>query len=119
MRTRPANGYAGHDAFVATSRPMPELQAHFDEFRVVVVRHIRELNAARPESQTTEWYLLRYLRRVHKKTVVSTSPREVDNTIRALIRFYLDAVGEDTLLEHRIKEVLASHRRSLRLERRG
>ena len=97
---------------------MPELQAHFDEFRIVVVRHIRELDAAGPDTHSTEWFLLKYLRRVHSKTVVSTSPREVENTIRALIRFYLDTVDEGTPLEQRIKEVLASHRRSLRLERR-
>ncbi len=98
---------------------MPELQTHFDEFRVVVVRHIRELDAAGAELQSTEWYLLKYLRRVHKKTVASTSPREVENTIRALLRFYVDQVDKGTLLEQRVKEVLASHRRSLRLERRS
>ena len=97
---------------------MPELQAHFDEFRVVVVRNIRELDAVGPDLQSTEWYLLKYLRQIHRKTVVSTSPREVENTIRALIRFYLDGVEEGTALEQRVKEVLASHRRSLRLERR-
>jgi hypothetical protein len=98
---------------------MPELQTHFDEFRVLVVRHIRELDAAGPDLQSTEWYLLKYLRRIHGKTVASTSPREVDNTIRALIRFYLDAVDQGTPLEQRVREVLASHRRSLRLERRA
>jgi|TARA_R110002096_G_scaffold22675_27_gene72805 methyl coenzyme M reductase alpha subunit len=97
---------------------MPELQAHFDEFRVLLVRHIRELDARDPDSQSTEWYLLKYLRRVHRKTVVSTSPREVENTIRALIRFYLDGVDAGTPLEQRVKDVLAAHRRSLRLERR-
>lgn len=97
---------------------MPELQAHFDEFRVLLVRHIRELDAGGHDSQSTEWYLLKYLRRVHRKTIVSTSPREVENTIRALIRFYLDGVDDGTPLAERVKDVLAAHRRSLRLERR-
>ncbi len=95
-----------------------ELQAHFDEFRVVLVRHIKELSALRPDAQTTEWYLLRYMRRIHAKVRVSTSPREVENTMRALIRFYLDAVEEGTELEQRCKELLKFHRRSMRLERR-
>ena len=66
---------------------MDELQTHFDEFRVVLVRNIKELTARHPDEQTTEWYLLKYLRRIHRKVIVSTSPREIENTIRALIRF--------------------------------
>jgi hypothetical protein len=96
-----------------------ELQTHFDEFRIVVVEQIGELTALRPEAQTTEWYSLKCLRRVHKKVIVSTSPREVENTIRALIRFYLDAIDEGSELELRCKNVLQSHRCSLRLERRA
>jgi hypothetical protein len=96
-----------------------ELQAHFDEFRLVVVRQIKELKALGPGAQTTEWYLLRYMQRIHAKVVVSNSPRDVENTIRALIRFYLDAVDEGSELEERCKEVLKFHRRSLRLERRN
>jgi len=95
-----------------------ELQTHFDEFRVVVSKHIKELQAEQPETQTTAWYLLKYLRRVHNKTAVSTSPREVENTVNALLRFYLDAIDEDSHLDLRVKEVLKFHRRSLRLERR-
>lgn len=98
---------------------MIELQAHFDDFRVVVVRHIKELTARGPEPHTVEWYLLRYVRRIHKKIDVSLSPREVENSIRALIRFYVDEIDEGSELEQRCKDILASHRRSLRLERRG
>lgn len=98
---------------------MAELQTNFDEFRVVLVRHIQELTAARPDAQSTDWYLLKYLRRIHRKVVVSTSPREVDNTMRALIRFYLDAIDEGSELEVRCTELLKFHRRSLRSERRN
>jgi hypothetical protein len=95
-----------------------ELQAHFDEFRLVVVRQIRELSRRRPADQSTEWYLLKYLRRIHAKVAVSTSPRDVENAVRALMRFYLDTVEDGSELEMRCKEVFKSHRRSLRLERR-
>jgi|TARA_B110000263_G_C14793251_1_gene278540 hypothetical protein len=97
---------------------MAELQSHFDEFRVVLVAQIRELTASQPEIQTTAWYLLKYFRRIHKKVAVSTSAREVENTIRALIRFYVDKIDEGSDLDLRCKNVLHSHRRSLRLERR-
>jgi hypothetical protein len=96
---------------------MAELQPHFDEFRVVLVRHIKELTATRPEAQTTEWYLLKYMRRIHRKVNVSTSPREIENTIRALIRFYLDAIDDGSELDERCREVLKFHHRSLRLQR--
>jgi hypothetical protein len=95
-----------------------ELQAHFDEFRIVLQKHIRELRTADPEDQSTAWYLLKYLLRIHKKVVISTSPREVENTIRALLRYYLDAIDEGSNLEERIKEILMFYHRSLRLERR-
>ena len=96
---------------------MTELQSHFDEFRLVLVAQIRELSALEPEHQTTVWYLLKYFRRIHKKVTVSTSARGVENTIRALIRFYVDKIDEGSELEERCKHVLRSHRRSLRLDR--
>ena len=98
---------------------MIELQTHFDAFRMVVVEQIRELTALRSEAQTTEWYFLKYLRRVHKKVIVSTSPREIENTIRALIRFHFDAIGGGSELGLGCKNVLQFHRRSLRLEHRA
>ena len=96
---------------------MAELQTSFDEFRVVLVGHINELTAERPEEQSTAWYLLKYLRRIHREVVVSTSPRECESTIRALIRFYLEAIDEGSALESRCMEVLKFHRRFLRPER--
>ena len=98
---------------------MDELQTHFEEFRLVLVRNIKELTARRPDEQTTEWYLLKYMRRIYRKVIVSTSPREIENTMRALIRFYLDAIEEGSELEARCHEVLGSHRRALRLQRRN
>lgn len=96
---------------------MAELQSHFDEFRLVLVAQIRELTASQPDYQSTAWYLLKYFRRIHKKVGISTSAREVENTIRALIRFYVDKIDEGSELDERCKDVLRSHRRSLRLER--
>ena len=96
---------------------MTELQSHFNEFRLVLVAQIRELSAFEPEHQTTAWYLLKYFRRIHKKVTVLTLAREVENTVRALIRFYVDKIDEGSELEERCKHLLRSHRRSLRLER--
>ncbi|MDA0824134.1 MAG: hypothetical protein O3C28_17185 [Proteobacteria bacterium] len=96
-----------------------ELQTHFDDFRTVVAAQIKELVALGPKAGTTEWYLLKYFRRIHKKVTVSTSAREVENSIRALIRFYLDAIDEGSELELRCKTILQSHNRALRFDRRS
>ena len=98
---------------------MDELQTNSEEFRVVLVRNIKELTARRPDEQTTEWYLLKYMRRIYRKVIVSTSPREIENTIRALIRFDLDDIEEGSELEARRHEVLGSHRRALCLQRQN
>lgn len=98
---------------------MAELQTHFDEFRLVLVEQIRTLNSSDPQAYTTPWFLLKYFKRIHKKVTVSTSPREVENTIRALIRFYVDSIDKDSKLDEAVKAVLRSHRRSLQLDRRG
>jgi hypothetical protein len=100
------------------SRHVAELQRHFDDFRIVVATQIKELVARGPITDTTQWYLLKYFRRIHKKVVVSNSAREVENPIRALIRFYVDSIDERSELEQRCKKVLQSHKRALRLERR-
>jgi len=116
---RMENSAAAASASDGSLRAVAELQVPFDEFRIVLVRQIKELTADRPAAQSTAWYLLKYLRRIHAKVVVSTSPREVDSTIRGLLRFYLDAVDKGSDLETRCKEVLRYHRRSLRLQRRN
>jgi hypothetical protein len=94
-----------------------ELQTHFDEFRLVVATQIKELVALRPDADTTEWYLLKYFRRIHKKVIVSNSAREIENPMCALIRFYVDSIDEGSELEQRCKRVLQSHNRALRLDR--
>ena len=90
----------------------------FDEFRLVVAKHVKELTNAGLIDQSTDWYCLKYLRRVQRRINQSSSPRDVENTIRALIRFYLDSIDEKSPLGDRCQEVLYYHRRALRLEKR-
>ena len=41
-------------------------EIYFGDFRVVVNRHIKEIEADNPESHSIEWFLLKYLRRIVK-----------------------------------------------------
>jgi hypothetical protein len=91
-------------------------EIHFSEFRQAVIRHIREIEAGNPEYQSTEWFLLRYLRRIEKTTLPPASPGRVENSMRALIRFYVDMIEEKSLLGERCRQVSAEYRKVLRAD---
>lgn len=87
---------------------------YFGEFRQIVIRHIKEIEAEQPEYQSTEWFLLRYLRRIEKNTEPPSSSGKVDNSIRALIRFYVDMIEEQSLLGERCRMINEEYRKALR-----
>ncbi len=89
-------------------------EIHFGEFRQVVIRQIREIEAERPEYQSTEWYLLRYLRRIERTTLPPASPGRVENSVRALVRFYVDSIEEKSVLGERCRQVSAEYRKVTR-----
>ena len=91
-------------------------EIYFGELRVYVIEHIREIEAGDPEYQSTEWYLLRYLKRIEKKTNPPTSPGQVENSIRALIRFYVDMIEEQSELGERCRMINEAYRKALRRE---
>ena len=90
---------------------------YFGEFRQTVITHIRAIESTRPEFQSTEWYLLRYLSRIEKSTNPPASPGRVDNSIRALIRFYVDQVDEYSELGEICRQVNTAYRQALRRDR--
>lgn len=87
---------------------------YFGDFRVYVIEHIKAIEAKKPEYQSIEWFLLRYLRRLEKKSNSSTTSGEVEGCIRGLIRFYVDMVDEDSELGDRCKKVYKKYRETLR-----
>ena len=89
-------------------------EIYFGEFRLVVIQHIREIEAINPAYQSTEWFLLRYLNRVVKTTEPPTSNGRVENSIRALIRFYVDMIEEQSELGQRCRMINEQYRKALR-----
>ena len=95
------------------------IQAQFDDFRDLVTHHVRELEAEDPAFQSTPWYFLRYLKRVSTTAAEASHAREVENSIRALIRFYVDSVDEKSPLQLRFEQVLEYHNRAMRYQHPG
>jgi hypothetical protein len=90
-------------------------EIYFGEFRLIVIQHIREIEAENPPYQSTEWFLLRYLKRIEKTTEPPASPGKVDNSIRALIRFYVDMVEEQSRHGECCRKINEEYRKTLRM----
>lgn len=90
-------------------------EIYFGEFRLVLIQHIREIEAVNPPYQSTEWFLLRYLKRIEKTVEPPASPGRVDNSIRALIRFYVDMIDEQSQLGERCRIINEEYRKTLRM----
>lgn len=94
-------------------------EIYFGEFRLRVIQHIREIEADEPEYQSTEWYLIKYLKRIVKTADPPASRGRVDNSMRALIRFYVDMVEERSDLGERCRMINEEYRKTLRNEQDG
>ena len=87
---------------------------YFGDFRVYVIGHIKAIETQNPEYQSTEWFLLRYLSRLEKRSNPPTTAGKVEGCIRGLIRFYVDMIDEDSELGDRCKKIYAKYRETLR-----
>ena len=89
-------------------------EIYFGDFRIYVIEHIRAIEAQSPKFQSTEWFLLRYLRKIEKNSNPPTTHGRVEGCMRGLIRFYVDVIDEDTELGDRCKKIYAEYRKTLR-----
>lgn len=87
---------------------------HFDSLRVKVNEQIRLISADDPGAYSTEWFLLRYLRRIVKTTTPPARPGQVEGTVRSLVRFYVDNIDEKSELGDRCIAIYEEYRRILR-----
>ena len=90
-------------------------QIYFGDFRVYVLKHIKEIQKDDIKSYTTEWFLIRYLKKITKITEESyIEHSRVEGSIRALIRFYIDNVNEKSELGDRCQKIYNEYRAVLR-----
>lgn len=86
----------------------------FGDFRLVVIDHIKIIDAANPEAHSIEWFLLKYLKRIVKNTEQPGSAGRVDGAVRALIRFYLDNIDEKSELGGHCIHVYEEYRKTVK-----
>ncbi|NNE38715.1 MAG: hypothetical protein HKN08_10465 [Gammaproteobacteria bacterium] len=87
---------------------------HFDSLRVMVSDYIKQISRTDPESHSTEWFLLKYLRRIEKKTEPPSRTGQVEGTIRSMVRFYVDNIDEKSDLGDICIKIYNEHRKVLR-----
>ena len=91
-------------------------EIYFGDFRTFVIEHVRTLEQQEFESHSTEWFLLRYLKRVVKTTEIPTSPERVEGSIRSLVRFYVDNIDEKSELGDQCIKIYDEYRKTLRTQ---
>jgi hypothetical protein len=87
---------------------------HFDRLRIVVNRSIKEIDASDPETHSTEWFLLKYLRRIAKRTQPPSEPGQVEGSMRSLVRFYIDNIDEKSNTGSICMDIYEEYRKVLR-----
>ena len=91
----------------------------FDELRATVIECIREIHATHPAPQSIEWFLVRYLQRIVKRTEPPCRASQVEGTMRALIRFYVDNVDGRSELGRACLRIHETYRKTLRERQSG
>lgn len=89
-------------------------EIYFGEFRVIVIQHIKEIEALDPASHTTEWFLLKYFKRIARNANPPTTRGSMENCMRGLIRFYIDNIEEKSPLGERCRSIHAAYVSTLR-----
>ncbi len=92
---------------------MPRI--YFEDFRLTVINHVREIETLEPESHSLEWFLLKYLRQIIKATEAEpVSPGRVEGTVRSLVRFYVDNIEEHSEMGDHCTRIYEEYRRTMR-----
>ena len=86
---------------------------YFGDFRVYVIEHIKEIQKNEIEAYTTEWFLIRYLKRITKVTEGRCEYTRVEGPIRSLIRYYVDNIDEQSELGDRCRKIHEQYRKIL------
>lgn len=86
---------------------------YFGDFRMYVIAHMKEMNEVEIEAYSTEWFLLRYLKKITKVTEGRTEYTRVEGPIRSMIRFYVDNIEEDSELGERCRKIHIEYRKVL------
>ncbi len=87
---------------------------YFGDFRLYVISHIKEIQKVEIDAYTTEWFLLRYLKKITKVTESRTEYTRVEGPMRSMIRFYVDNIDDKSELGERCRKIHTEYRKLLR-----
>lgn len=93
-------------------KPQIMSENYFGDLHDTVLRHYREIAAENPAFQSGEWFLLRYLRRIEILTASPSSTEKVENSMRALIRFYIDRIDAQSPMGERCVQIYDEYRKT-------
>ena len=91
-----------------------ETELYLGDFRVFVIERIRLIEQQEFESHSTEWFLLKYLRRIVKTTEAPIRAGRIAGAVRALMRFYIDNVDEHSELGDQCIKIYNEYRKTIR-----
>lgn len=96
---------------------MPYITSALVEFRELLATHIHDIERAYPERYSTEWFFLRYVKRVNRCAHGGDTPAACNGAMRGLTRFFVDQIEPDSDLAPRFDALLECHRYALRMQR--
>ncbi len=86
-------------------------EIYFGDFHDYVLEHIRDIEGPDLESYTTEWFFIRYLKKITKITIEGNLKyTRVEGPMRSLIRFYVDNIEEQSELGERFIKIHNKYR---------
>ena len=94
-------------------------EIYFGDFKEMIIRHYKEIAAGEPEFQSTEWFLLRYLKRISDAADPPVVTGRLENSMRGFIRFYVDRIDEHSDLGITCVSIYTEYRKTLRQAREG
>ena len=87
---------------------------YFGDFHEYVTDQINDIEHIDLESYTTEWFLIRYLKKITKLTIEGNLEyRRIEGPMRSLIRFYVDNIDENSELGERCIKIHNKYRATI------
>ena len=87
---------------------------YFGDFHEYVTGQINDIEHIDLESYTTEWFLIRYLKKITKLTIAGNlEHRSIEGPMRSLIRFYVDNIDENSELGERCIKIHNKYRATI------
>lgn len=91
---------------------------YFGDFRVFVTEQMKNIEQGEFESYSTEWFLLKYLKRIVKAAETPINAGRIAGAMRALMRFYIDNVDAHSDLGDQCIKIYNEYRKTMRTKSR-